>query len=108
MNRKKEKASVWLKLIEAAVTVLVLIILIMALKNVADSSGDDGRRQLETSIRRSVMACYATEGVYPPDVEYLEERFGLQINREKYIVHYSVFAENLVPDITVIERVEEK
>ena len=50
------------------------------------------------------MACYAAEGVYPPTLSYLEEHYGLQIDEERYTVHYSAFAENLMPDITVLEN----
>ena len=39
---------------------------------------------------------------YPPSVEYLEEHYGIQIDRERYNVFYSGFASNIMPDITVI------
>ena len=58
----------------------------------------------EDNLRRAVVSCYALEGRYPPDVKYLQEQYGLQLNEEKYIVHYEVFAENIMPDITVLER----
>ena len=45
---------------------------------------------------------YAIEGRYPPSVEYLEEHYGIQIDRERYNVFYSGFASNIMPDITVI------
>ena len=34
---------------------------------------EDGEslKQLETSIRKAAMLCYAAEGVYPPDLQYL-------------------------------------
>lgn len=65
---------------------------------------DAARQQLENAVRRSAITCYATEGVYPPDLEYLESHYGLQIDREHYTVFYEIFAENLMPDITVLER----
>ena len=46
----------------------------------------------------------AAEGVYPPDLDYLKERYGLQIDEERYTVKYFAFAENLMPDITVLEN----
>ena len=58
--------------------------------------------QLEQAVRRSCAACYAAEGVYPPDLAYLQERYGLQIDEERYLVHYSATAQNLMPDITVL------
>lgn len=104
--KRKQEAEKWIKIIGAVVTFIMLIILVAAIRKVADDSEDDGKRQLETSIRRSVMACYADEGVYPPDIDYLKDHYGIQIDEERFVVYYSVFAENLMPDITVLERTQ--
>lgn len=58
----------------------------------------------EEAIRRAVVQCYAIEGIYPPDVEYIERRYGIPIDQEKYIVHYESFASNIMPDITVLRK----
>ena len=50
------------------------------------------------------MTCYASEGVYPPDLEYLKDHYGVQIDEERYTVFYERFAQNLMPDITVLEK----
>ena len=65
---------------------------------------EEGRQQLETALRRSAVACYAAEGIYPPTLEYLCEHYGIQIDEDRYYVFYEIFAENLMPDITVLER----
>ena len=57
---------------------------------------------LEDALRRAAVACYCVEGAYPPDLKYLEERYGIQIDRQRYTVSYVPVAENLMPDITVI------
>ena len=54
------------------------------------------------ALRRGCVSCYATEGVYPPTLEYLQEHYGVQIDRRRYKVYYEVFAENLMPNITVL------
>lgn len=87
-----------------AAVVLVLLIFASTLSNLQDGRISEGREQLENAVRRSAVACYAAEGIYPPSVEYLEEHYGLQIDRERYTVIYSVFASNLMPDVTVLEN----
>ena len=69
-------------------------------------SGQDGEalQQLEESLRRSAVACYAAEGVYPPDLAYLEEHYGVQIDEKRFVVYYDAFASNMMPDITVLEK----
>lgn len=82
--------------------VAVLMVFSAALNSLDSGRGSESQRQLETALRRSCVACYAAEGVYPPDLDYLKEHYGLQIDETHYTVHYSVFAENLMPDITVL------
>ena len=62
----------------------------------------EGAQTLRDGITRACVQCYAIEGRYPPSVAYLEERYGIQIDEERYNVFYSGFASNLMPDITVI------
>ena len=64
----------------------------------ADARGAD---TLRDAIRRASVQCYAIEGRYPPSVDYLEENYGILIDRDKYDVFYSGFASNFMPDITV-------
>ena len=101
MRRKKLSIGPVL-LIPAALAVLLMFT--SALSNLDDGRRSEGRRQLEDAVRRSAVACYAAEGIYPPDLEYLEEHYGVQVDRERYTVVYEVFASNLMPDITVLER----
>ena len=81
-----------------------LLIFLSALSNLQDGRHSEGRQQLEDAVRRSVVACYAAEGIYPPNLEYLEEHYGLQVDRERYTVVYEIFASNLMPDVTVLEN----
>ena len=84
-----------------AVTVLVFLTAIGKLEQGHEKAG---KAQLEAAIRRSAVACYAAEGIYPPTIDYLKEHYGIQIDEEKYTVIYEVFAENLMPEITVLEK----
>ncbi|HCD42476.1 MAG TPA: hypothetical protein DEQ64_01820 [Lachnoclostridium sp.] len=79
-----------------AVVLFVSGILIFSWK--ADTKGAE---TLRDAIRRASVQCYAIEGRYPPNVEYLEENYGIQIDRNRYDIFYSGFASNFMPDITV-------
>lgn len=63
-------------------------------------------KQLDSSIRKATMTCYATEGVYPPNIEYLKDNYGIQIDESRFTVFYEVMAKNMMPDITVMENQE--
>lgn len=102
--KKKSLSSLALRALQLLVSAAVVAVILAAIMNIKSTQGQQGREQLELAVRRSAMACYAVEGVYPPSLEYLEERYGLQVDRENYLVSYSAFAENLMPDITVLEK----
>lgn len=82
----------------------VLLCFSSALSNLKVGHGEEGRLRLEESVRRAAVTCYAVEGIYPPDLAYLQEHYGIQVDEKNYYVFYEVFASNLMPDITVVEK----
>lgn len=82
----------------------VILIVSMATARLDQQSREEDRQNLADALRRAAVACYAAEGFYPPDVAYLQEHYGLQYNEERYVIRYELFASNLMPDITVLER----
>ena len=99
---KKKSYAGALLLFAAVLTVLTMFL--SGVSNLEKGHRSEGRQQLEDAIRRAAAACYAAEGIYPSSVEYLEEYYGIQVNREQYTVIYDGFASNLMPDITVLEN----
>lgn len=67
-----------------------------------DHAAED-KLQLQTALTRAAVSCYAAEGEYPPDLAYLQDHYGIQINTDLYAVQYEYIASNLMPDITVLE-----
>lgn len=59
---------------------------------------------LEQSVHRATIQCYAAEGVYPADLKYLEENYGITYDKEKYGVEYGCYASNIMPTIVVYEK----
>ena len=101
---KRERRR-WLRgLLGPAAAVLVVLCFLSAVSNLERGRDQESKRQLEDALRRSCVACYAAEGVYPPDLAYLEEHYGVQIDEERFTVSYVVFGSNLMPDITVVEQ----
>ena len=103
MGMTRKQSRVWLPVLAAVVILAAVLWFFTAMGNLTRDSGDEGRQQLEAALRRSAVACYAAEGVYPPTLDYLTEHYGVQI-ADKYIVFYEIFASNLMPDITVLEK----
>ena len=87
-----------------AVAAAALVMFAAALDSLTAGRDAEDLRQLEEALRRGCAACYAAEGVYPPNLEYLEDHYGIRVDEERYAVFYSAFADNLMPDITVVVR----
>ena len=85
-------------------TVAVMGMIMYGLRQTEEASKAEGLRILEDSIRRAVIIAYAVEGRYPESIEYIVDNFGIHIDDSRYVVHYQIFASNLLPDITVLER----
>ena len=88
--------------------VLAFLILCVLLFFVLGSSGrdldEDGEIAIRDAVRRHALQCYVVEGIYPPDLAYLEENYGLQVNTRDYYVVYETFASNVPPTIRVIKK----
>ena len=43
-------------------------------------------------------------GAYPSSLAYLEENYGLVVNRSDYAITYEVFADNVMPNVVVLAK----
>ena len=86
-------------------TAAMAVMIVSGLRQTELSNKSEGLRILEESIRRAVVIAYAVEGRYPESIAYLENNYGIQIDKTRYVVHYDIVASNLYPDVRVIELV---
>lgn len=82
---------------------LIIIIVAIAINDVNKNTESESLSIVERSIRRAAITCYAQEGSYPESIDYLKENYGLFLSDE-YIVHYDIFASNIMPNITVFRK----
>lgn len=82
----------------------ILLLMLVGLTRLDRGRNREDIRQLEQVLRRTAVACYAVEGIYPPNVAYMREHYGLTYDESRYVVHYDLVASNFMPGITVMER----
>lgn len=78
--------------------------MLWSVREAARISDEEGLRLAGEAIRRAAVSCYALEGAYPATYEELRAHSGIAVDEEKYVVFYDIFASNIMPEITVIER----
>lgn len=88
--------------------VLLLVIVLLFFATFADSFSrsnlDYEKQLLQSALERNITQCYALEGAYPSNLDYLEEQYGLTYNKDHFFIDYQYIGSNLRPDVTIIER----
>lgn len=85
------------------VFVLIIVLAVISLNDISENANSEGLSITEKNIKRAIITCYAQEGSYPKNIDYLKENYGLHISDE-YIVYYDIFASNIMPDVRVMRK----
>lgn len=101
--QKKERKSKTTYL-PVLLLVLVLTFFVVFADSFSRSNLEHEKTILYNALHRTITQCYALEGIYPYNLSYLEEHYGLTYNKEHFIIHYQYIGGNLRPDVTIIER----
>ncbi len=96
------KKKIPVKVIAALAVLILLTVLLMGY--ISQKSAESARQIVYDAVRRAALTCFATEGVYPPDLAYLRAHYGLSYDEASYTVRYDSWAENQLPDISVEGR----
>ncbi len=91
---------------EVAIVLLMVLLLagVFTLVTRLGTAQSGAQTQFVTdAVRNAALTCYAVEGAYPKDIEYLREYYGLAYDQSRYMVTYENFADNLLPTIYVTE-----
>ena len=93
------------RLVAALVIVLLITGVLFAGASFAQTTlKNQGAQSIRASILDSAKQCAAIEGAYPISLSYLEDNYGLVLNYKDYVINYEVFAQNVMPTVTVVPR----
>ena len=93
----------WRRLLPAVVLLLAIVAAFLLFTQVLSVKADaESLAVAEQGLRRAAVECYALEGSYPRSVDYLAEHYGVDLDENRFIVHYEYIASNLMPEITVL------
>ena len=101
----KKGAYIFKKLVKFLPLVLgiaIIAVFLFGVNYVSTSSVEGQLESLENAISRDVAQCYAVEGTYPPNLNYLYDHYGLTFNEDLFYVDYQYIGSNIYPDITIL------
>lgn len=87
-----------------AVMVAVAILAYFSIDGFDKNTSGKSQTALENAIKKAAVQCYAIEGSYPPDLQYLADHYGIILNEDTYFYHYQVIGSNVMPDIIVLKK----
>lgn len=93
----------WNLLFSILSSAAIIMMIFLGLNNTETSLKEDELIRLKDSIMKAAINCYAIEGFYPADIDYLKDNYGLIID-DRYNVFYEVQASNIMPNISVNRR----
>ncbi len=99
MSAFKYRKSIMLLLI-----MLILAFLLFNVFHYMDSDAKSSAKFEREKVMRYAVMCYALEGHYPVNIDYLVENYGLYLNEKNYMYFYDAFSSNLRPDIVVTKK----
>ena len=83
---------------------LVLVACCLLIGNLSSAQTGAETDLVYNAVHDAALLCYAIEGAYPPDLQYLCDHYGIRYDRSRYVVSYDAFASNLMPEIRVMIR----
>ena len=100
-NAQGKKSDLGVGVVLIVFAMALIVALWVGAGIVGHQAHEQGAHTLRQSIIDAAMQCFAIEGSYPVDLDYLEENYGLSINTEEYSVIYEAFASNVLPSVVV-------
>lgn len=85
----------------APLFLIIVALALIALSRLSSSTADEQLTLTENAVRRCAVECYAIEGSYPEELDYIVSQYGLTYDRERFFIHYKHLGSNLMPEIKV-------
>ncbi len=82
---------------------MVIALFVVGTGSLSKGSTKRQKESLTDALSRDIIYCYATTGHYPESLDYIKNNYGLFYNEELFYVDYQVRAQNIIPDVTIIE-----
>lgn len=92
------------KILVVGFTLTLILFSIPLFNNIQRMNAEYQSEQVESAIQRSLNLCYAQEGFYPANIDYLISNYGLIIDSRLYYVSFKSFASNIRPDVDVFRK----
>lgn len=103
-KRKGSRERVYTLLKLVFFSLLISLLLVFGISYIGKVGNDQNIILTREAVMRTAVECYAIEGIYPPNIEYMQENYNFSYDTTKYYIHYDIFASNIMPTVEVYEK----
>lgn len=107
MIRVKKKKVPTGPIIGILVSLLLILAILGGINQARISIAGTAKDRLYEAVKNTVVHAYAIEGQYPISIEYMEEKYGLTYDKNRFFIDYEMIANNILPDIFIVDNEEE-
>lgn len=100
-RRKTGQLSLFVHSLPLIIFLVIFCFFIFGVNSISNTTRTKQQENLETALSRSITQCYAVEGMYPPDLDYLKNHYGLSYDEDTFFVNYQLTSSNIAPEVTV-------
>ena len=105
MRRSRYRLNILSQIMTLPFLAIAFFMLVQSASGYTDTSYSISKANVKDIVEKYAIQCYASEGSYPPDLDYLVEHYGLILDEERYIYEYDIFASNIMPEIMIHDNV---
>ncbi len=83
---------------------LFLCCLVTAIKTITREQrpSDEATARVQRAVTRAAVHCFALEGAYPPNLQYLKDNYYLIVDESRYYCELETFGANVRPNVIIV------
>ncbi len=94
----------WVQPVLFIVLIIIVVYSFLTMSTIMNKNNGAQPERIKEAIERACVQCYAIEGSYPPNLEYLKNQYGIILDYDRYFYYYEIFASNVMPTVEVYEK----
>lgn len=101
---QEKKAFFGVQIVLLVIIAVVIAFSMIGIEALWDKTDQAQPERIKEAIEKACIQCYALEGSYPPDLDYLKENYGVLLDHNQYFYYYEIFASNMMSVVEVYEK----
>lgn len=94
--------------LSVAFFVALFLFFLYATGSLSEGSVQRQKESLQNALSRNIIYHYAFTGSYPGSLQEIKDLYGLTYDENLFYVDYTVRGQNIMPEVTIIERAQSK